>query len=174
MSKNYILEPVELTFSTGARTDSTILSEEDILAIPQDALAQIGDTIFKFSFIENERDATFTENGIADADDESLNTYFRVSYFELGGFNTFAYLSNGQPVSGTFTVSIYTEDDDSDVKPYIDEKLSKNVTYTDHPHNNWEAFLEKMTGDKTGYNTIEKISNASGNNSEGESSEDTK
>ena len=38
--------------------------------------------------------------------------------------------------------------------------MTKNTVYVDHPHNNWESFLENMSGDKTGYNTIEKMSNS--------------
>ncbi|MCR5224601.1 MAG: hypothetical protein K6C34_00800 [Alphaproteobacteria bacterium] len=37
---------------------------------------------------------------------------------------------------------------------------SKNSIYVDHSYNNWESFLGKMSGDKTGYNTIEKMSNS--------------
>lgn len=50
---------------------------------------------------------------------------------------------------------------------------SKNSVYVDHPHNNWESFLENMSGDKTGYNTIEKMSNSDvggGGGSESDSS----
>lgn len=190
MSKTYILEPTEITFENGEFSpENIILSKEDVLAIPQDALAQIGDTILKFHAIVEDSDVNppyvecyFTDNGEGDDVEDPTISVFSFRYCDpttspFGGSpipakNDAGYYVQGNGVTGTYTVSIYTETEDEDPKPYIDEKLSKNVTYTDHPHNNWEEVLSKKGDPKTGYNTIEKLASSTneGGSSDGESS----
>lgn len=177
MAKNYILEPVELTFEDSSyKSDSVVFPLESILSIPEDAVAQINDQIFKFNKIDavtlsipNNTYCIFTPNGKSDdGESEDVNAVvFRyVVEYSKGGkivpeHNEFEIYLGDEPVEGTYTVSIYTETEDgSDSKPYIDEKLSKNVTYTDHPHNNWEEVLNKKGDPKTGYNTIEKLASS--------------
>lgn len=161
MSKTYILEPVEVTFEEGVTGMDVPVDDPNAIldAISEGTVIEFSGTKLKFAG-RDEGTAIFTPDGtIPEYEPEHLacvNPPIDSASVILITYND----------HGTFTVSIYTEDD-SDSKPYIDEKLSKNVTYTDHPHNNWEEVLSKKGDPKTGYNTIEKLASST---SDGESS----
>ena len=180
MSKNYILEPVELTFVNGLyRPDSIVFPPERILAIPQNAIAQINDALLKVNSIVNdessvppETECYFTPNGASDGYDDAPK-YLRVSYTPsytnpISGTtmpenNKYEIFVDGVSPSGVYTISIYTETEDApDADPGAG--LVKNVVYNDHPYNNWETILSRKGDPKTGYNTIEKLANATDTN----------
>lgn len=129
INKTYILEPVEVTFENGEFSpENIILSKEDVLAIPRDALAQIGDTVLKFNSIYQELDVhptstgcLFTDNGEEDDLDDPSISVFEIRFsdeYSSGSFsspdgNMLNYVKQENYVSGTYTVSIYTETDEA-------------------------------------------------------------
>lgn len=160
MAKTYILEPIEVEFSYGEfSTENIILSKEDILAIPQDAAAQIGDTVLKFHSIYQEIDAkpngvicNFTSNGEEDdPDDLSSISLLMFGFFEAfsSGFfsgpdkNVFNYSNQADMVSGTYTVSIYTETDDPEPAPSSND-ISRNFAFSDHSRNDMDGIADIM------------------------------
>lgn len=176
MAKNYILEPVELEFGGGFYIpDSVVFPPERILAIPQNAIAQINDMLLKVNSIGTDGDGAlaatvclFTPNGVSDGD-ANVSNYLNVSYDPsrkspfsediIPENNTYTIMVDGIFPDGVYTISIYTETEDApDADPGAG--LSKNIVHTDHPYNDVEAFLAKQGDPKTGYNTVEKISNA--------------
>lgn len=172
MSKTYILEPTDVTFTFD--NDGYLISDatkpvaqvdEGIFEIVGDGcILEVSGYPFKVKYAGAQDSKIFTEDGtIPEGGPPTVwaraNFKNAVIQDEYPAYTQIDLTSPALPARDcTLTISIYTGEDDPESTP--DESLSKNSIYVDHPHNNWESFLENMSGDKTGYNTIEKMSNS--------------
>lgn len=138
MAKTYILEPIELEFTDGnAITESVLLSDEDISAIPSNAIASVGDETFKLSIISEDseifHEAIFTPNGEEYDEDAYEGVSFTIYKDPLESGNSIVRFNSllDEQLTGTYTVSIYTETDDPEPEPEPSVDLTP-VTREEH------------------------------------------
>ena len=146
MSKTYILEPVELTF-TGGKSQCNGILDIDIREYVEGLKASVDDITLLYAG-EIMEDGTsknvFTKNGgqyVSDEDYLKVYTVLQPPGPDSGQIIIVPYAEILDKTTGSHTISVYTETED---KPYIDTNLSKNVTHNDHPYNAVERIRSKL------------------------------
>lgn len=140
MSKNYILEPIELfwisevnqydvTPQTGL-FDTSLLNENVICEVSDGTLLKYAGEYEGFTFN--------IDGGMVKEQQFPIVIYYDD---EEGVY--LCYQPEGEPATPTVTVSIYTEEDDPEPAP-TDNPFSKNIVHNDHPYNAVERIRAKL------------------------------
>ena len=144
MSKNYILEPTEVLFLNdhGTVVGNGIEFNDKMYQISTGTIFTINDSEFIYAHTfeeEGSLESVFTPDGTFDMEAVPDRAVDFIINDTVEPVRTYCTLMGFE--AGTYTVSIYTEEDDSEP---TSNPFSKNIVHNDHPYNAVERLRAKL------------------------------